>query len=176
MFGIFKKKESVVVQQPEEIMGLREYISVDSMKAHLVDILEESRRLKAENEELKERSRKNDSDNRKKYELSSIEADEWRKRAKEAEEKIRKLQQDIDRTDKMVERLQQERNTLISKAEMAETRLKEEREERRNAKECRNWLERKLNSYENWEKLTKSQLVEIMKEAIKAKDEPQEEE
>lgn len=187
MFGIFKKKEQrelenwnygeiTASQKPEEMMGLREYISVDSMKAHLVDILEESRRLKAENEELKEKNRKNDSENRKKYELSVVEADEWRKREREAKEKIKKLQHDIDIADEKIEKLQQERNTLISKAEMAETRLKNEREERQSAKECRNWLERELNNYGNWEELTKSQLIGILKEAIKAKDKQQEEE
>ena len=48
MFDFLKRKEECteMVQQPEENL-LREYISVDSVKAHLVDILEENRKLKA---------------------------------------------------------------------------------------------------------------------------------
>lgn len=46
MFDFLKRKEECteMVQQPEENL-LREYISVDSVKAHLVDILEENRKL-----------------------------------------------------------------------------------------------------------------------------------
>lgn len=63
MFGFGKKKEAgtaeVVPQTVAEEMGLREYVSVDSLKAHLVDMMEENRKkaekllkLVAENPEL----------------------------------------------------------------------------------------------------------------------------
>ena len=48
MFGFGKRKEAgaaeVVPQTVAEEMGLREYVSVDSLKAHLVDMMEENRR------------------------------------------------------------------------------------------------------------------------------------
>lgn len=185
MFGFTKKKEpqklennqsgEIIDQKPEEILGLREYISVDSMKAHLVDILEENRELKADIEEMRSSSRKQSNEDRKKYELSSVTADEWKKRAKEAESKILKLKQDLDSADHVVENLKKRENSLITEAEMAKTALEKARKERQDAKECRNWLEAMLNSYGDWEKITKTQLVHILKEAIKAKDRKQEE-
>lgn len=73
MFGFFKKKETIPENLPavpvldiEREMGLTEYVSVDSIKAHLVDMLEENRRLKKENEELKEDRYKRETDERKK--------------------------------------------------------------------------------------------------------------
>ena len=53
MFWFGKKKEKAEEIVPtntsiEEEMGLKEYVSFDSVKAHLVDILEENRRLKQE--------------------------------------------------------------------------------------------------------------------------------
>lgn len=53
MFWFGKKKEKAAEIVPtntsiEEEMGLKEYVSFDSVKAHLVDVLEENRRLKQE--------------------------------------------------------------------------------------------------------------------------------
>ena len=51
MFGFLKKKAAAEVipaasgNSIEEEMGLKEYVSFDSVKAHLVEILEENRRV-----------------------------------------------------------------------------------------------------------------------------------
>lgn len=80
MFDFLKRKEECteIVQQPEENL-LREYISVDSVKAHLVDILEENRKLKAQIKDITERERETETQNRKKREIAIIEADEYKK-------------------------------------------------------------------------------------------------
>lgn len=80
MFDFLKRKEECteIVQQPEENL-LREYISVDSVKAHLVDILEENRKLKAQIKDITEREKETETQNRKKREIAIIEADEYKK-------------------------------------------------------------------------------------------------
>ena len=84
MFGFWKKKKeaaeiisaaSTSTSIAEE-MGLKEYVSFDSVKAHLVDILEENRRLKREAEDQKDRLYKAQQEERKQKEISLIEADE----------------------------------------------------------------------------------------------------
>ena len=89
MFDFLKRKEECteMVQQPEENL-LREYISVDSVKAHLVDILEENRKLKAQIKEITERERETETQNRKKREIAIIEADEYKKREAEAKKEV----------------------------------------------------------------------------------------
>ena len=93
MFRFWKKKKEAaeVISAAststsiEEEMGLKEYVSFDSVKAHLVDILEENRKLKQEAKEQKESIYKAQQEERKQKELALIEADEWKKRAKEKE-------------------------------------------------------------------------------------------
>lgn len=171
MFGFMKRKEqrTEIVQQPEkpeEILGLREYISVDSMKAHLVDILEENRRLKEQNEEIRRREGENRTQDRKKYELATVQADEYRKREKEAKDEIAKRDKEIDRLNNQIEKLQKERNTLITEKEMAEDKLQKEMQKMRDKEDCSAWLRKELEGYGNWEKVTKTQLVEILKRAL----------
>lgn len=81
MFWFGKKKEKAAEIVPtntsiEEEMGLKEYVSFDSVKAHLVDILEENRKLKQEAKEQKESIYKAQQEERKQKELALIEADE----------------------------------------------------------------------------------------------------
>lgn len=81
MLGLFKKKtETEVIPAAtvkiEEELGLREYISVDSLKAHLVDILEENRRLKEDAERTREQQRREATEEKKRRELSIVAADE----------------------------------------------------------------------------------------------------
>lgn len=104
MFWFGKRKEKTAEIVPtntsiEEEMGLKEYVSFDSVKAHLVDILEENRRMKQEEKDQKERTYKERQEERKQKELALIEADEWKRRAKEKEEEIRKLKKIIDKQD-----------------------------------------------------------------------------
>ena len=83
-YGFWKKKKEAaeVISAAststsiEEEMGLKEYVSFDSVKAHLVDILEENRKLKQEAKEQKESIYKAQQEERKQKELALIEADE----------------------------------------------------------------------------------------------------
>lgn len=171
MFGLFKKKSSteIITEAPaniEEELGLREYVSVDSLKAHLVDILEENRRLKEDTERVREQRRREDTEERKRRELSLVAADEWKKRAGEKDEEIKKLKRTIDQQDREIEKLQREQNHWKTEAELARAAADKERENARTQSECRNWLKNMLEHYGNWEKVTKTQLVEILKKAI----------
>lgn len=109
MFDFLKRKEECteIVQQPEENL-LREYISVDSVKAHLVDILEENRKLKAQIKDITERERETETQNRKKREIAIIEADEYKKREAEAKKEVREKEREIDRLNDQIEKLRKE--------------------------------------------------------------------
>lgn len=182
MFGFFKKKETIPENLPaapaldiEREMGMTEYVSVDSIKAHLVDMLEENRRLKKENEELKEDRYKKGTEERKKSELLSVTADEWKKRAGESERKIKELQKIIDEQDKNIDEMQKEINSLITKAETAKEFAKKTQKKAEEQQNCRYWLREHLERYGNWEKVTKTQLVAILKEAMRTEQENKEE-
>lgn len=126
MFGFFKKKETIPENLPaapaldiEREMGLTEYVSVDSIKAHLVEI--------------------------------------------------------IDEQDENIDEMQKEINSLITKAEIAKEFAKKTQEEAKEQQQCRYWLREHLERYGNWEKVTKTQLVAILKEAMRAEQENKEE-
>lgn len=171
MFRLFKKKSSteIITETPtniEEELGLREYVSVDSLKAHLVDILEENRRLKEDAERAREQRRREDAEERKRRELSLVAADEWKKRAGEKDKEIEKLKSTIDQQDRKIDKLQREQNHWKTEAELAMAAADKVRENTRTQSECGNWLKNMLEHYGNWEKVTKTQLVEILKKAI----------
>ena len=171
MFGLFKKKSSTEIiteatTNIEEELGLREYVSVDSLKAHLVDILEENRRLKEDAERAREQRRREDAEERKRRELSLVAADEWKKRAGEKDKEIEKLKSTIDQQDRKIDKLQREQNHWKTEAELARAAADKVRENARTQSECGNWLKNMLEHYGNWEKVTKTQLVEILKKAI----------
>lgn len=167
MFDFLKRKEECteIVQQPEENL-LREYISVDSVKAHLVDILEENRKLKAQIKDITERERETEKQNRKKREIAIIEADEYKKREAEAKKEVREKEREIDRLNDQIEKLRKERNTLITAADMAEDRLRKEEQRMKEKEDCSAWLRSKLEEYGNWERVTKTELIGIIRTAI----------
>lgn len=175
MFGFLKKKkeETVEVTIPastsiEETMGMKEYVSFDSVKAHLVNILEENRRLKGEAEERRNKAYEIQQEERKQKELALIEADEWKKRAKEKDEEIRRLENIIDEQDKQIEELNQEQNDLKTAAEMAQARVESIQERYRDKEDCALWLKRRLKEYcgYEWERIPKTQLVSVLKKIL----------
>ncbi len=172
MFGLGKKKvkmtQVVLTKQPEETTDLKEYISVDSIKAHLVDTLEENRKLKEESERNREYDRTERSRYQKEKEVALIEADEWKKRAKEKDEEIKKLKKTIDEQDKQIEKLINEQNGLKTDAEMAREAARKTREEYAAKKECAAWLKGSLEKYcgFEWERITKTQLVSVLKKIL----------
>lgn len=180
MFGFGKKKEKATEIVPanvsiEEEMGLKEYVSFDSVKAHLVDILEENRRLKKEEKEQKDRAYKERQEERKQKELALIEADEWKKRAKEKDEEIRKLKKTVDEQDERIEQLERKQNGLKTEAEMARATVEKIRKEYAEKKTCADWLKESLEKYcgFEWEKITKTQLVGILKKIMNENEERQ---
>ena len=167
MFDFFKRKEECteMVQQPEENL-LREYISVDSVKAHLVDILEENRKLKAQIKDITERKKETETQNRKEREIAIIEADEYKKRDAEAKKEVTQKESATDRLNDQIEKLRKERNTLITAADMAEDRLRKEEQRMKEKEDCSAWLRSKLEEYGNWERVTKTELIGIIRTAI----------
>ena len=180
MFWFKKKKEKAAEIVPtntsiEEEMGLKEYVSFDSVKAHLVDILEENRRLKQEEKDKKDRVYKERQEERKQKELALIEADEWKKRAKEKDEEIRKLKKIIDKQDEKIEQLEGQQNELMTEAEMARLATEKTRREYAEKKECAAWLKDSLekNCGYEWAGVTKTQLVDILKKIMSENEEAQ---
>ncbi len=176
MFGFGKKKKEAaeVISATntdysiEKEMGLKEYVSFDSVKAHLVDILEENRRLKQEAEEQKDRKYKEQQQEKKQKEIALIEADEWKKRAKDKEEEIRKLKRTIDEQDRKIEQLTQQQDDLKTEAEMARVEAEKTRRRYAEKENCAAWLEKSLKKYcgYEWAKVTKTQLVDILKKIM----------
>ena len=174
MFGFLKKKAAAEIipaassASIAEEMGLKEYVSFDSVKAHLVDILEENRRLKREAEEQKDRTYKVQREEQKQKELALIEADEWKKRAKEKDEEIRKLKTTINEQDSKIEQLERQQDRLKTEAEMARAAAEKTRREYAEKEDCAKWLRRSLEKYcgYEWAKVTKTQLVDILKKIL----------
>ena len=174
MFGLGKKKAAQIIPAAsiEEETGMKEYVSIESVQAHLVDILEENRRLKKEADENRDHSYKRQQEERKKTEVALIEGDEWKKRAKEKDEEIRKLKKEIDAQDVQIEKLKKENNSLITDAEMARESARKTREEYAAKRDCAAWLKDSLDKYcgYEWERVTKTQLVGILKKILKESD------
>lgn len=176
MFGLGKKKaeKAQIVsdesseESSEEITDLKEYIGVDSIKAHLVDTLEENRRLKKEAEESRDHDYKRWKEEQKKTEVALIEADEWKKRAKEKDEEIKKLKQTIDKQDEKIEEMTSQQNSLKVDAEMAREEARKTRKRYEEKEDCAGWLRNSLKKYcgYEWEKVTKTQLVSVLKKIL----------
>lgn len=184
MFGFLKKKAAAEIipaassTSIAEEMGLKEYVSFDSVKAHLVDILEENRRLKREAEDQKDRTYKAQQEERKQKEIALIEADEWKKRAKEKDEEIRKLKTNINEQDSKIERLERQQDRLKTEAEMAKAAAEKTRREYAEKRDCAEWLKTSLVKYcgYEWERVTKTQLIDILKKILNESEGQQEKE
>lgn len=121
MFGFGKKKSTEViaaVQEPEEMLGLREYVSIDSIKAHLVDLLEENRQLKQQEEQNRSWQQDKEKEMRKKAELAQIEADEYKKRWREEQQKANEEKRRAERLEAKLEEMTAKYNDLVVKEEM----------------------------------------------------------
>lgn len=167
MLGLRKKipvPSQVAMAKPiEETTDLKEYISVDSIKAHLVDTLEENRKLKEESERNREYDRAERRRYQKEKEVALIEADEWKKRAKEKDKEIEELKRTVDKQREKIEELTREQNSLKTDAEMARKVARKTREEyeAREERTSAAWLKGCLEKYcgFEWERVTKTQLV-----------------
>lgn len=183
MFKFWRKKEAAEVISTAdtksciaEELGMKEYVSFDSVKAHLVDILEENRRLKQEAQDRKESAYKIRQEESRQKEIALIEADEWKKRTKEKEEEIKKLKKAINEQDRTIERLERQQDSLKTEAEMARAAAEKAREEYKEKQDCARWLKESLTKYcgYEWERVTKTQLVEILKKILNESEGQQE--
>lgn len=130
MFGFGKKKSTEViaaVQEPEEMLGLREYVSIDSIKAHLVDLLEENRQLKQREEQNRSWQQDKEKEMRKKAELAQIEADEYKKRWREEQQKANEEKRRAERLEAKLEEMTAKYNDLVVKEEMQRKAAEEAR-------------------------------------------------
>lgn len=173
MFGLEKRekemKQVITAVSTEETTELKEYISIDNIKAHLVDTLEENRRLRKEVEENRDYYYKRQQEEQKKAEVALIEADEWKKRTKEKDEEIKKLKKAVNEQDVQITKLEREQNSLKTDAEMAREEARKTRERYAAKKESTTWLKDSLEKYcgYEWEKVTKTQLVSVLKTILK---------
>ena len=124
--------------------------------------------MKQEAKEQKESIYKAQQEERKQKELALIEADEWKKRAKEKDEEIRKLKKTINEQDGKIERLERQQDGLKTEAEMARAAAERTRREYAEKRDCAEWLKTSLVKYcgYEWEKVTKTQLVDILKKIL----------
>lgn len=91
---------------------------------------------------------------------------EYKKREAEAKKEVREKEREIDRLNDQIEKLRKERNTLITAADMAEDRLRKEEQRMKEKEDCSAWLRSKLEEYGNWERVTKTELIGIIRTAI----------
>ena len=168
MFWNKKSKEETTAVEEYTRDELKEYVSVDSLKAHLVDMLEENRQLKQSLESMEERSQKELKEVRGKKELSEVVADEYKKRETEAKQKIAELERRLDFTKRERDEFERKYNDSVSLAESARAELKKQKEsmgpDNATGKVIREYTEENPE----WEKKTKTVLVEFIKNALDA--------
>lgn len=142
------------------------------------NILEENRRMKQEVEDQRDRLCKAQQQERKQKEIALIEADEWKKRVKEKDEEIRKLKKTINEQDGKIEQLEQQQDSLKTEAEMAKAEAEKTRREYAEKRDCAEWLKTSLEKYYGyeWARVTKTQLVDILKKIMNEKEGQQEKE
>lgn len=177
MFEFFKKekKEEWHKLSPEynggesaaEIMGLKEYISVDNVKSYLVDTLEENRRLKERIDSMETRNTKELKNEREKKEVALIEADEWKRRAKEKEQELNKREKTIEECEKTIEKLKKERNDAEIEHFNAMTELQTAKETLEKAESELEEMKDALRDFpEGWEKTQKSTIINAIKQIM----------
>lgn len=144
---------------------LTEYMSFDSIKAHLVDTLEENRRLRNENKNYSERIYKEKDALRKEKEIALIEADEWKKRNSESEKEIQQLKREIDKQADEIKELKREKNDALTKAEMAEHKFKEIKKDSEVKKDSFYLIKKIASQYSEYQlrRLTKDELIAIIR-------------
>lgn len=132
MFRFGKKKQIKEVGQVQEEelkewqpAELKEYISVDAIKAHLVDTLEENRRLRAEHERIWNTRSSEKEDIEKQREVAVIQADEYKKRLQEENNTNMKLKTEIVELKRERDRYKEKYNDCAVKVEMADKARKE---------------------------------------------------
>ena len=129
------KPQNEVIEEKEvykdlgERMELKSYISFDDVRKHLVEMIEENKKLRDEVDTLREEKREALGRERKRADLAQISASEYKSQLGEAKKKIEKLEEEIQRQKSEIEMLEKEKNFALSEIEMMKIEGKEQKGE-----------------------------------------------
>lgn len=168
MFWNKKSKEDTTAVEEYTRDELKEYISVDSLKGHLVDMLEENRQLKQQLESMEEKNRKELKQAQTQKELSLVTADEYKKREREARQETQELKRCLDFAEKERDEYKRRYNDSVSSVETAKAELQRERANMNLDATIGKAIREYTEENPDWEKKTKIVLVEIIKNALDA--------
>lgn len=134
IFKLIKKNkkiqqvENIPVSYEEELktqLDMSSYITFDSVKEHLVDMIEENSKLKKELDRTKEEKYKDWNRLRKEKELAMITADERDKKVKDLQKENEKLQQSNEKLNNEIDKLKRELTDYKVKEEMSKSLVEE---------------------------------------------------
>lgn len=168
MFWNKKSKEDTTAVEEYARDELKEYVSVDSLKGHLVDMLEENRQLKQQLESMEEKSRKDLKAAQTQKELSLVTADEYKKREREAKQEAQELKRRLDFAEKERDEYKRRFNDSVSSAEIAKADLQREKANMSLDAAVGKTIREYTEENPDWEKKTKTVLVEVIKNALDA--------
>lgn len=118
-------EEKEVYKDLGERMELKSYISFDDVRKHLVEMIEDNKKLRDEVDTLKKERFEGLERERKRAELAQISASEYKSQLGEAKKKIEKLEAEIQRQKSEIEMLEKEKNFALSEIEMMRIEGKE---------------------------------------------------
>lgn len=101
-----------------ERIEMKSYISFEDVRKHLVEMIEENKRLREEVESLRKTKTEWSESARKKAELAQISAAEYKSQLEEAKKKIKRLEQEILKSAAELEEMEREKNKAITELEM----------------------------------------------------------
>lgn len=134
IFKLIKKKkkiqqvENIPVPYEEELktqLDMPSYITFDSVKEHLVDLIEENSKLKEVLDRTKEERYKDHNQLKKEKELAMIIADERDKKVKDLQKENKKLQQTNEKLNNEIDKLKRELTDYKVKEEMSKSLVEE---------------------------------------------------
>lgn len=155
-----KRQEAVEVIEEYSKDDLKEYIPVDNIKAHLVNMLEENRRLREEKERLEKRMGEEVKKAKEKEELSLVAADEYKKRQQEAERESAKLKKELSKVGAERDEYRQKYNDSRVAEELTKKKLEEERKRQAGDEVAGERILEFTKENSDLNKLTKAKLIE----------------
>lgn len=116
IFKRARKEESIEAVEEKEMykdlrerMEMKEYISFDDVRKHLVEMIEENKKLREEVDRLRRQSDERSERYRKTAALAQISADEYKSQMGEAKEKTERLEQELLKRAVELERMEIEK-------------------------------------------------------------------
>lgn len=118
-------EEKEMYKDLRERMEMKEYISFDDVRKHLVEMIEENKNLREEVDSLRTTRAKWSEQDRKRAELAQISADEYKSQLCEAKKKTAKLEEELQKSAAKLEQMERERNEAITELEMMRVKGKQ---------------------------------------------------